>query len=217
MPNVFKIELDYAGQIFNKSVERAIRDKWNKAVRKVVDPVQNRLKYELVFGGRRINGFVQTGVYTWLKSAPGLGQIGLSNLSQLDDLLVGIADSIKAKSAIGTILVQIFDLSVIAKATPHPAVDSWFVDWIYRQNPVTDASFVQLTKLPSRFSKGNRAYLPRSFPIAGQDSGLMLQTGPKAWRAPSFLKSSIDSWLNRNVAGIKSLIIEETINILRTI
>lgn len=217
MPNVFNIELDYTGKDFNNSVKKAIQSKWNLAIRRSVNSIQNRLKYELVFGGRRVNGFVRTSVYAWLKSIQGIGQIGLTSLNQLDDLLLAIADGTKVLVNTGIIIVKIFNLEVIAKATPHPATDSWFIDWIYEQKPITNAKFVPLSKLPSKLLSGKKNFLPRSFSIAGPESGLMLPIGSKTWRVPSFLKPSIDSWLNRNIDGIKNLMIEEIKNIMRTI
>ncbi len=215
MPNTLYIQFDTNDATFVSEINKAILKKWTKALRIASKIIKEQLKYQLVFGGRRINGFIHTAAYQWITSPTGIGQLGLSARSMIDDLLVAISDSIRViVTDKGELFVTAMNLSVLAASTPHPKTNSWFVDWIYKQKSVKDARFVEFSTVSNiRGGTGNRSYLPRSFPVVGLKSGWMFKPG--SWSAPAFLKQSIDSWISRNAQGISNLIIEIIQNALR--
>lgn len=217
MPQTLLVNFDVSSKSFINQISTAIGTKWSRAIKLAAPFIDDKLKYQLIFGGRRINGFVQTSVYDWITSDTGIGQLGLTSRGLIDNLLEGIIKSTGVQVVGKELIIRVFHVETIARATPHPKTNSWFVDWIYNEKAVTDARFVQVTEGRITTGIGTRTYFPRSFPVVGPKSGWMLKIEPKLWAVPPYLRQSIDSWLARNINGIQSLVIEEIGNAIKRI
>ena len=101
-------------------------------------------------------------------------------------------------------------MQLVGKMTPHPAAGngklpagtSWFIDWVVNGQPVGGYHFTQEATSP----KGNVRSLResgRSFPIAGQEAGIMTPKG--MWNFPPQFRNAVDDWLQMNIPNIKKI------------
>lgn len=239
----FDIKDQQNAKVLSKMAE-AIRREWGRAIIVAAPRITRRISEGIVNGSDGLTSFFASPVGQWIRSEEGVGQLGFPDAKPFSDLVTGLLQSVEVKktSSIGkgkgfSLGLNLLNLKVIARHTPHPAqsssaklnIDSWFVDWIMLGVPVTDAGFVPFTDFfqlvqGGRGKKEQREIksisLPRSFPAVGIKSGFMFPKGflgsTGSWSPPDFINAqAVENWLSNNIPAITRIMKEEMVKALR--
>jgi len=214
------LNIDMNEDINKRALIAAIQKKWTKATKLVAQSMDAHLGRLMVEGGGgqgvNFNAFTSTSLWSYLQTPQAWGELGFPSLSPLDDLKDALRQSMKVYAAKGILTIKLVNMKLVGQLTPHPAAGagqlpaglSWFVDWVIKGSPVRGYHFAQDATEGLSQRSGGAAFRSvrehaRSFPIAGQEAGLMIKNG--MWSFPPKFRSAVDDWLQSNLSNIKKL------------